>query len=377
MSAGAASPAGAAISPVAQLRGARVLVVDDSDVIRDVTRSLLEDAGIIVEEAADGAAAVRLMRENPVRCHLILMDVQMPVLDGIAATRAICAEAGGQPPPIIAVTAHTSDAEKRACHDAGMCDHLRKPLDPVQLIDTLQRWLAPAARTGNAGQDAEDQPVVRAATPPVLPQVPGFDWTAGLHCVGGNAELLRAMLLRFGSRYAEVVAQLRERMAGQDYREARRIAHTLKGAAATLGGTAIAQSAAPVERLLLQWAEAADTGVTGPCAQLEASLAGLESALNQALPVMRAMAAESTSAHAPAAASSADLPQGDEAEYQALRQLLADNCYAARKAFATLRDRLGAGDAEWQAAAAAVDGLDFAQALARLDARYPAMARKS
>ncbi len=371
-------PESVAVLPNLQLRGARVLLVDDSDVIRDVTRSLLEDVGIVVEEAADGAEAVQLMRENPARCQLILMDVQMPVLDGIAATRAIRAELGDQRLPIIAVTAAANDAEKQACLASGMCDHLRKPLDPAQLIATLRRWLAPVEPAENAGQGAEGAAVLHVAMPQAPTNLPGFDLNAGLCSVGGKADLLRAMLLRFGTRYAGVVAQLRQQAAAQDYREARRVAHTLKGAAATLGGTAIARSAERVEALLLQSAEAADAGVTGSSMPLEASLADLQAALNQALPVLRAMAVTtSASAHAPAAALGADLPQGDVAEYLALRLLLADNCYAARKAFATLRERLGAGDAEWQAAATAVDGLDFAQALAHLDARYPAMARTS
>jgi HPt (histidine-containing phosphotransfer) domain-containing protein len=186
------------------------------------------------------------------------------------------------------------------------------------------------------------------------------------------------MLSRFGANHARVVEQLRALAAAQAYREARRVAHTLKGAAATLGGTVIAQCAEQVEALMLQSDETAAGGVAGSSAQLDAAMSRLQAVMQQALPALGAMGATiAQTTRAPASPMSAGMPQSESAEYQALRQLLADNCYAARRAFAALQERLGADDTDWRAAAAAVDALDFAQALVRLDARYPAAARKS
>ncbi len=352
------------------LHGARVLLVDDSDVVRDITRAVLEDAGVVVEEAHDGVAAVRLLQADPARYALVLMDIHMPALDGIAATRMIRGSPGERMPPIVAFTAQASEQEKRTFLEAGMVDRVCKPVDPTQLLAVLNRWMtAPLCAVGR-----RPAPVAatadRAVPPQSPPDVPGFDLQAGLQCVGGNSQRLRTMLGRFGTRYAGVVAELHGLAAAEHYSAACRLAHTVKGAAATLGGTHIAQAAEQVERAMRQRCEpgrpvtqsAAETGDSA------LALDDLDAALQRALPVLLGLAVVS----APVANTRlrAAIPQAEVAEFDALRQLLADNCYAARKAFALLHDKLGAGDADWQAAAAAVDAMDFQQALARLNARY-------
>lgn len=373
MAAGDLPLADVAGQPRDGLQGARVLLVDDSDIVRDVTRSLLEDAGIKVDEAADGGAAVSMMSELGARCRLILMDVQMPVLDGIAATRAIRAELGERAPPIIAMTAHATDDERRACREAGMCDHLPKPVDPDQLIVIVKRWLALSAPGKADAPSANPADGAPAVAQPALPLLPGFDLAAGLSCMGGKTALLRSQLARFGANYAGVMGELRHLVLAQNYRDARRIAHTVKGAAATLGGTAIAQCAGQVEQLMLQRLEPAAPTAVGAVGEIDTALRELESALTQALPALRALAqAQSEAAFPPRAPTHTALPQNMAGEYQALRELLAGNCYAARKAFAALRNKLGADDEQWRAAAAAVEVLDFGRALAHLDVRYPA-----
>ena len=347
-----------------ELRSPRVLLVDDSDVVRDVSRAVLEDAGVVVEEAADGAVAVNLLQAHPTRYALILMDVQMPVLDGLAATRLIHASLGERTPPIVALTANVSEEEKLRCLAAGMCDHVAKPVDPAQLVAVLNRWLA--SPSGGA-QPALAAPPGSAVGRQLLPEVPGFDLHAGLQCVGGNAQRLSSMLGRFAASYATVTADLQQCVAQENYPEARRLAHTLKGAAATLGGVDIAHAAQAVEHAMQRRCEAAGD------AMATVDLAELDAALQRALPALRSLHAASVQSEpAPVSdtASLRRLPQTEAAEFEALRQLLAGNCYAARKAFAALRDKLGANDTAWQAAGAAVETLDFQQALAKLDARY-------
>jgi two-component system, sensor histidine kinase and response regulator len=341
-----------------------VLLVDDSDIVRDVSRALLEDAGVMVEEAADGAAALDWLRAHSARCALVLMDVQMPVLDGVAATRALRAELGERAPPVVALTAHTAERERQRCRDAGMCDFLTKPVDPARLNAVLGRWLTPPTRA------AGDHGALPGACEPAaaLPAVPGFDLQTGLACVGGNAVLLRALLTRFGARYDGVVTQLRLLLQNSDATQAHRIAHTLKGAAATLGGTAIAEAAARLEVALQP--------LRAPAAARAVDLSDLENALLRALPVLQALHQAPVAPSAAAPAASVALPPEAAADYAELRQLLAGNCYAARKAFAVLRDKLDARDAQWQAAGAAVDALEFQRALAQLDAHYPAHARE-
>jgi CheY-like chemotaxis protein/HPt (histidine-containing phosphotransfer) domain-containing protein len=366
------------VKPGAGLRGARVLLVDDSDVVRDVTRTLLEDAGFDVDEAHDGAIAVRMMQEHSARYALILMDVQMPVLDGLAATRLIRADLGERAPPVIALTASATAQEKLSCREAGLCDHVAKPVDPDQLAAVLNRWLAPSQRTGGVQSASGTATAVNVAPPQMLPDVPGFDRESGLRSVGGNLQHLRSLLARFGASYVNVAAELRQHMTAGNYLEARRVAHTLRGAAATLGGMRIAQSAERVEQAMQQRCEpapgassAGSSFAANPAELAELpELAEVDLALQQALPMLRSLSEPLVPAES-GAASRAPMPPSAAAEFEALRQLLAGSCYAARKAFALLRDKLGANDADWQAAGAAVDTLDFQQALARLDARYP------
>lgn len=352
------------------MHGVRVLLVDDSDVVRDVSRSVLEDAGLVVEEAADGAVAVAMMQENAARCQLILMDVQMPHLDGIAATRAIRRQLGDLAPPIIALTAQAHDGEKQLCREAGMCDHVGKPVDPQQLIDVVRRSLPSASMSANAVQTAVAVRHSSDAAEPPLPDLPGFEWKAGLHSVSGKVSLLRTLLLRFANNASGVPGQLRALIAARDYVAARRVAHNLKGTAATLGGAAISQGAAHLEQCLLKAAEAAPQAETA----IDLALAQLEDQLRRALPGLQALSAAPAEA-TPPIASDAELPESAVADYRELRELLAGNRYAARKAFAALRGKLGADDLNWRGAAEAVDVLDFERALAHLDARYPEHAR--
>lgn len=350
-----------------ELHGARVLLVDDSDIVREISRAVLEEAGLVVAEAADGAAALAWLRLHAAGCHLIFMDVQMPVLDGIAATAALRSELGERAPPVVALTAHASERERQRCREAGMIDHVTKPVDPAHLIAALNRWLIPPARDA-AGNTAAPAGAATPAARPLPAPLPGIDAGAGLASTGGNTALLHAMLARFGERYADLETQLRTLTDAGDYPAAHRLAHTVKGAAATLGVTAVAQAAARIEAAL---AHAAATG-----AGVAIDWRELAQALQHCLPLLPPMHA---AAPAPAAGEPADtteLPPTAVAEYAALRRLLADNCYAARKAFAALRERLDARDARWLAAGAAVDHLDFQGALAQLDARYPAHARE-
>ncbi len=386
-----------------ELRGASVLLVEDSDLIREVSRTLLEDAGVFVDEAHDGAMAVEMAREHHARYSLILMDVQMPVLDGLAATRMIRADLVERAPPIVALTAQATEHEKRRCHEAGMLDHLSKPIDPDQLIEILNRWLKPPLRVEGEGRGAPAAaPGERRVQPRAahgLPAVPGFDLEVALRRVGGKADLLRSMLERFGASCSSVLPELRQLIDAENYAGARRVAHTLKGAAATLGGTDIATAAANVERSMRLMHESTDNqtaaatalasgtlgvaGVVGS-AVFASELAELEIALQPALPVLKAINGAPANAPAqttpapsatPAPSIPGAMPATYAAEFTELRRLLASNSFSARKAFAALRARIttgdgGGDDAAWQAAATAMDALDFKQALARLDARY-------
>jgi CheY-like chemotaxis protein len=126
----------------AEYAGARILLAEDEPITQEISRSLLEDARLVVDIAEDGQQALELARKN--RYALILMDMQMPVLNGIDATQAIRADSLNQTTPILAMTANAFDDDRQRCLDAGMNEHIAKPVDPDKLYETLLAWLEKA-----------------------------------------------------------------------------------------------------------------------------------------------------------------------------------------------------------------------------------------
>jgi len=120
--------------------GATVLLAEDEPTNREIALCLLEEAGLVVEVATDGARAVTLARQNPY--DLVLMDMQMPYLNGLDATRAIRADSRNRGTPVLAMTANVFDDDRRACLAAGMNDHVGKPIEPGILYRTVLKWLA-------------------------------------------------------------------------------------------------------------------------------------------------------------------------------------------------------------------------------------------
>ncbi len=135
--------------------GTRILLAEDEPVNQEVSRGMLEDVGFVVDVAGDGAQAVQLAGAN--RYALILMDMQMPVMNGVEATRAIRTGSPNQATPILALTANAFDEDRRRCIEAGMDDHVAKPVDPRKLYETLLHWLEkkrihwPDSASGKAG----------------------------------------------------------------------------------------------------------------------------------------------------------------------------------------------------------------------------------
>ncbi len=234
---GADTPAGA-------LRGARVLLVEDDPLNQEVASALLEQHGIEVEIAGDGAQA--LQRLVPGRYDAVLMDCQMPVMDGYEATRAIRAMDGFDELPVIAMTASVRQADINDALAAGMDDHIPKPIDVRQMLRTLARWIDQGGlQAGALPGEAHDRPGQS-----VQPPADGVDTQAGLRNAGGDAALYRRLLRRFAADQADAAALARDAAAGGDLAGARRILHTLKGTAATIGAQALAAHAERVESAL-------------------------------------------------------------------------------------------------------------------------------
>jgi diguanylate cyclase (GGDEF)-like protein len=229
-----------------ELVGRRVLLVEDNEINRDLAIELLGDLGIRVTIAVDGREGVdRIVAED---FDLALMDIQMPVMDGLTATRLIRSNARFQSLPIIAMTAHAMRGDRERSLFAGMNDHLTKPISPETLRDMLLRWM-PAKQAKRP--EMEQAATVPVASEDELPeQLAPFDIAAALKRANGKPKLLRKMLRGFHEKYADAIPELQAELRTGRMEEANRLAHSLKGIAATLEAADLAAAAAAVEQAL-------------------------------------------------------------------------------------------------------------------------------
>ncbi|WP_395703541.1 PAS domain-containing protein [Aquabacterium sp.] len=232
-----------------QHRGQRVLLAEDNPINQEVAHELLRSAGLVVEIAGDGARAVELALSRPY--DLILMDLQMPELDGLAAARRI-REQAGRGTPIVAMTANAFGEDRAACLAAGMNDHVAKPVDPELLYATLLRWL-PLRDAAPAEALAAPAAAAPAAPRPLqerLAEVAGFDLVRALRNVGGQVHTLERVLQSFVKRYRSGEPAMLQ-LADPAQREAARNAtHSLRGACATIGAHELHQGLQALEQTL-------------------------------------------------------------------------------------------------------------------------------
>ncbi|WP_394559637.1 response regulator [Aquipseudomonas alcaligenes] len=325
---------------VPNFSGQRVLLVEDNELNREVACGLLQESGLLIDEAAHGQIAIDLLQASPDGHYaLVLMDMQMPVLDGIATTEALRREPRFASLPIVAMTANAMPADRERCLAAGMNDHLGKPIEPGELWVTLGRWLR------------EKGEAAAAEARPALPQwaLPGVDLASGLRRVLGKSELYRRLLDKFAASQADFAARLRAALATGEQEGAEREAHSLKGLAGNLGAVDLATQAAAVESAIK---DARHDELEALLAELEGSLAGLIGAIAALEPLA-----------APAAVDQAQL----QPLCRQLLQLFGDDDPRAGKIFEEQADLLrSAFNDEYVALAAAVQGFDFERAQALL-----------
>ncbi|MCL2123330.1 MAG: response regulator [Desulfovibrionaceae bacterium] len=251
---------------------ARILLAEDNEINQQIAVELLENVGVEVDVASNGQEAVDLFLQHDF--DLILMDIQMPVMDGVTATRAIreSGKAGADTVPILAMTAHAMSSDREKSLTAGMNEHLTKPIDPQLLYASLNAWLPGSVRTAATAPDPVFEPRSAASAPPatdgrlspqaasrkeapeqdILHNLKGLDVQAGLSNVAGNRELYLRLLDRFAKHYSQSGAELRDTVQRMEYdasahEEAVRLAHTAKGVAANLGARALAAVAGELE----------------------------------------------------------------------------------------------------------------------------------
>ena len=221
--------------------GRRLLLVEDNPINQEVALALLHDMGLNVEVADHGRMALEMASRTSY--DLILMDIQMPVMNGLEATQAIHALPGRQDVPILAMTANAFEADRQDCLQAGLCDHIAKPVDPESLYAKLRHWLPPSGTAATLQPETPD-PVAR------LRAVSGLDVASGMSRVRNQAETYMRLLRNFVVKARQATDHARPCLAAGEWIELRRIAHDLKGMAATLGVEAVRECAQRLEEAL-------------------------------------------------------------------------------------------------------------------------------
>ncbi|OHE70273.1 MAG: hypothetical protein A2413_02735 [Treponema sp. RIFOXYC1_FULL_61_9] len=238
----------------AGLEGARVLLVEDNDMNQQIAVELLESVGAETFVANNGAEAIEKLLRSEDRFDIVLMDIQMPDMDGYEATRRIREVDRFANLPIIAMTAHAMVEEQKKAEEAGMNDHIAKPINPEKMFATLQRYYS-SSGAGATGKRTRKPFPYNAPLPPIE----GLDEEEGLNRVVGNTKLYTELLCRYVEGQARTPANIREALKNNDKKTAERFAHTLKGVSGNIGAAEPQGLAGELEAAIAKGMSAAET----------------------------------------------------------------------------------------------------------------------
>jgi two-component system sensor histidine kinase/response regulator len=334
--------------------GIRVLLVEDNEMNQQIATELLQSAGALVTVANHGGEAVKLLTENshPPPFDVVLMDIQMPVMDGISATKLLRTHLYLEKLPIIAMTAHALVEERQRCIDAGMNDHIAKPIDPDHMFSTILRWATPRANPTPETQAVVAAPLDEIALPPIT----GVNIADGLNRVAGNRRLYRDLLSQFAAKQAGAATEIAAALDANDRQTAERTAHTVKGVAGNLGITNVQAAAQKLEKAIRE----SDASCSALLDQFAIALRLHVNAISEAL---QDLAPEPELPHAAFDAARAASAVGQ------LRTLLEASDGDAQEAFQQLRDSVAAAveKSHLDALNESINNFEFEQALAKLN----------
>jgi two-component system sensor histidine kinase/response regulator len=340
-----------------RLRGARIVVTEDNEINQQIAVELLEGVGATVTVANNGREAVDLLSNGPQPApfDVVLMDLQMPQMDGYQATVKLRSDARFATLPIIAMTAHATLEERQRCLASGMNDHISKPIDPRALFETVARYYRPAPGTSGSVPAMTKT----SADNMEIPAVEGLDSAEGLLRVAGNRKLYLKLLRQFCVQQSESPAQIAELLKIGDRPTAERTAHTVKGVAANLGVKGVQLAAGELEKAIRDGADAA---------RLESLRQQFAAALTPFVDRLHAALGEEPVSPAAPKATAVDPAQLQQVVEQMTRYLAefdaaaSDYLEANRGLFASLFSAEEFGKFEQQ-----VQGYAFGEALAQLE----------
>jgi signal transduction histidine kinase/DNA-binding response OmpR family regulator/HPt (histidine-containing phosphotransfer) domain-containing protein len=351
--------------------GIRVLVVEDNEINQQVARELLESAGAMVTIANHGIEAVNILTadDQPPPFDVVFMDMQMPEMDGITATKLVRQDPRLQTLPIIAMTAHALLEERQQCLDAGMNDHVSKPIDPNALFPTLLRWAKPRPKqtTGphaapvKVSEKGFEQGLPEEALAEeelILLQISGINVADGVKRVAGNKRLHRDLLLQFAAKQGNAAEVISAAIASGDLKRAELMAHTVEGVAANIGIVDVQSAAQKLEKAIREGHDS----IPSLLDQFAALLT------TQVVAIRHALCGSVSAGPDPTRPS----PFNGEDAWDAivrLRSLLEASDGAAQEAFHTLRGALEGAVEKLQlnALGALIYDFDFDAALVKLD----------
>lgn len=235
------------------IRGARILLAEDNEINQQVAVETLQAEGFFVDVASHGRAAVEKVGERTREFDVVLMDLQMPVMDGYEATVEIRKSVEASELPIIAMTADAMSGVREQVLDTGMNDYVTKPIEPAELWAALVKWIKPGTRELPDGFQESGE---AAAVPSALPGIEGINAEDGLRRVGGNHTLYRELLVKFRRDFADSADEIRKQLAAGDLQTAERLAHTVKGVAGNIGAGELQSKATQLDDVLKQESQA-------------------------------------------------------------------------------------------------------------------------